>query len=117
MDSGLILTTEMMLVLGLIAFTVVMFTLEWVRADVIALLILVVLGITSLVVSHEIPETFRISDQVIILANGRIAAQGTPEQVRNSTDPLVVQFVEGQSDGPVRFHYPAQPFAADLGLG
>jgi len=73
------------------------------------------LGITSLVVSHEIPETFRISDQVIILANGRIAAQGTPEQVRNSTDPLVVQFVEGQSDGPVRFHYPAQPVEQDFG--
>ena len=65
------------------------------------------LGITSLVVSHEIPETFRISDQVIILANGRIAAQGTPDEVRNSTDPLVVQFVNGLSDGPVRFHYPA----------
>ena len=73
------------------------------------------LGITSLVVSHEIPETFRISDQVIILANGRIAAQGTPDEVRNSTDPLVVQFVNGQSDGPVRFHYPAVPVAQDFG--
>ena len=72
------------------------------------------LGITSLVVSHEIPETFRISDQVIILANGRIAAQGTPDEVRNSTDPLVVQFVNGQSDGPVRFHYPAVPVEQDF---
>jgi len=73
------------------------------------------LGITSLVVSHEIPETFRISDQVIILANGRIAAQGTPEEVRESTDPLVVQFVQGLSDGPVRFHYPAQTVEQDFG--
>ena len=73
------------------------------------------LGMTSLIVSHEIPETFHISDQVIILANGRIAAQGTPEEVRNSTDPLVVQFVNGQSDGPVRFHYPAPSVAQDFG--
>ena len=73
------------------------------------------LGMTSLIVSHEIPETFHISDQVIILASGRIAAQGSPEEVRNSTDPLVVQFVNGQSDGPVRFHYPAPSVAQDFG--
>ncbi len=72
------------------------------------------LGITSLVVSHEIPETFHISDQIIILANGRIAAQGTPEEVRNSTDPLVIQFVNGQSDGPVRFHYPGPSVEQDF---
>ena len=73
------------------------------------------LGMTSLIVSHEIPETFHIADQVIILANGRIAAQGTPEEVRNSTDPLVVQFVNGQSDGPVRFHYPGPSVEQDFG--
>jgi phospholipid/cholesterol/gamma-HCH transport system ATP-binding protein len=73
------------------------------------------LGITSLVVSHEIPETFHISDQIIILANGRIAAQGTPEEVRNSTDPLVVQYINALSDGPVRFHYPGPTAEQDFG--
>ncbi len=74
------------------------------------------LGITSLIVSHELPETFRISDQVIILANGGIAAQGTPEEVRQSEDPLVVQFVNGESDGPVHFHYPAPSAEQDYGV-
>lgn len=75
------------------------------------------LGITSLVVSHEIPETFAMADRVIVLANGRIAAQGTPEEVRESDDPLVHQFVHGLSDGPVRFHYPGPGVAQDFGGG
>jgi phospholipid/cholesterol/gamma-HCH transport system ATP-binding protein len=75
------------------------------------------LGITSLVVSHEIPETFRMADQVIVLANGRIAAQGTPEEVRQSEDPLVNQFVNALSDGPVQFHYPGPTVAQDFGGG
>ena len=73
------------------------------------------LGLTSLIVSHEIPETFRISDQIVILANGKIAAQGTPDAVRESTDPMVVQFVHGARDGPVRFHYPAPSVDEDFG--
>jgi phospholipid/cholesterol/gamma-HCH transport system ATP-binding protein len=72
------------------------------------------LGITSLVVSHEIPETFRMADQVIVLANGRIAAQGKPEEVRHSEDPLVRQFVNALSEGPVRFHYPGPTVAEDF---
>ncbi|MCI4440536.1 ABC transporter ATP-binding protein [Tibeticola sp.] len=72
------------------------------------------LGMTSLLVSHEIPETFRISDHVIILANGQVIAQGTPDEVRESSDPLVVQFVKGLPDGPVRFHYPAVSIAEDF---
>ena len=75
------------------------------------------LGITSLVVSHEIPETFHMSDQVIVLANGRIAAQGTPEQVRESSDPLVYQFVHALSDGPVQFQYPGPAVAQDFSGG
>jgi phospholipid/cholesterol/gamma-HCH transport system ATP-binding protein len=51
------------------------------------------LGITSIVVSHDLEETFRIADKVIILANGSIAAQGTPDEVSAPTDPLVHQFV------------------------
>jgi phospholipid/cholesterol/gamma-HCH transport system ATP-binding protein len=77
------------------------------------------LGITSIVVSHDLEETLRIADQVIILANGRIAAQGTPAQVMASDDPLVRQFVHAQPEGPVRFHYPGpsvdQDFSAGLG--
>jgi phospholipid/cholesterol/gamma-HCH transport system ATP-binding protein len=72
------------------------------------------MGLTSIVVSHDLDETFQIADQVIVLANGKIAAQGTPDEVRNSTDPLVHQFVSGQSDGPVRFHYPAPPIEQDF---
>jgi phospholipid/cholesterol/gamma-HCH transport system ATP-binding protein len=75
------------------------------------------LGITSLVVSHEIPETFHMSDQVIVLANGRIAAQGTPQQVRESSDPLVYQFVHALSEGPVQFHYPGPTVAQDYSGG
>ena len=72
------------------------------------------LGLTSVVVSHDLDETFAIADQVIILANGRIAAQGNPDEVRASTDPLVQQFVQAQSDGPVHFHYPAPSVADDF---
>ena len=74
------------------------------------------LGITSIVVSHDLEETFHIADQVIILANGGIAAQGTPHEVMNSTDPLVHQFVNAQREGPVEFHYPGPTAAADFGL-
>ncbi len=72
------------------------------------------LGLTSVIVSHDLDETFGIADQVIILANGRIAAQGSPDEVRCSTDPLVQQFVQAQSDGPVHFHYPAPSVAEDF---
>ncbi|MDB5967353.1 MAG: transporter ATP-binding protein, partial [Polaromonas sp.] len=73
------------------------------------------LGITSIVVSHDLEETFRIADRVIILANGGIAAQGTPDEVRNSADPLVHQFVNALSEGPVKFHYPGPEVADDFG--
>ena len=73
------------------------------------------LGITSIVVSHDLEETFRIADQVIILANGVVAAQGTPDEVRHSTDPLVHQFVNALSEGPVKFHYPGVDVETDFG--
>ena len=74
------------------------------------------LGLTTLLVSHDLDETFHIADQVIVLANGRIAAQGTPDQVRHSPDPLVHQFVTAAPEGPVRFHHPAPERANDFGL-
>lgn len=72
------------------------------------------MGLTSIIVSHDLEETFHIADQVIVLANGRIAAQGTPQEVRDSIDPLVHQFVNALPEGPVRFHYPAVPVDADF---
>lgn len=75
------------------------------------------MGLTSIVVSHDLDETFHIADQVIVLANGKIAAQGTPEQVRHSEDPLVKQFVNALPDGPVRFHHPGPSLEDDFGNG
>ena len=74
------------------------------------------LGITSIVVSHDVDETFMIADHVVFIANGHIAAQGTPAEMRATDDPLVRQFVRGEADGPVRFHYAAAPVADDFGL-
>ena len=74
------------------------------------------MGLTSIFVSHELEQTFAIADHVIILANGKIATQGTPDQVRQSTDPLVYQYVNALSDGPVRFHYPGPSVADDFGV-
>ena len=73
------------------------------------------LGLTSVIVSHDLDETFHIADQVIILANGRVVAQGTPSEVRQSTDPLVHQFVTASPEGPVQFHYPSVSLQEDFG--
>jgi phospholipid/cholesterol/gamma-HCH transport system ATP-binding protein len=75
------------------------------------------MGLTSIVVSHDLEETFHIADKVIILANGKIAAQGTPEEVRQSDNPLVHQFVNALPEGPVRFHYPAASVDTDFSQG
>jgi phospholipid/cholesterol/gamma-HCH transport system ATP-binding protein len=74
------------------------------------------LGLTSVVVSHDLHETFGIADRVVFVANGRVVAQGTPAELKASSDPLVQQFVQAQPDGPVRFHQPAVPVAQDFGL-
>jgi phospholipid/cholesterol/gamma-HCH transport system ATP-binding protein len=74
------------------------------------------LGISSIVVSHDLEETFSIADKVIILANGGIAAEGTPQEVMNSSNPLVHQFVNALSEGPVEFHYPGPDAETDFGL-
>jgi phospholipid/cholesterol/gamma-HCH transport system ATP-binding protein len=75
-------------------------------------------GATSLVVSHDVPECMAISDHVVLMApGGRIVAQGTPKELMDSADAEVRQFVRGEPDGPVKFHYPAPPMAEDFGLG
>jgi phospholipid/cholesterol/gamma-HCH transport system ATP-binding protein len=74
------------------------------------------LGATSIVVTHDVPETFAIADRVYLLGDGRVVAGGTPAELRASQDPYVAQFLHGSRDGPVRFHHPAPPIAEQLGL-
>jgi phospholipid/cholesterol/gamma-HCH transport system ATP-binding protein len=74
------------------------------------------LGVTSIVVSHDVDETFAIADHVIMLANGKVAAQGTPAELRACADPLIHQFVNALSEGPVPFHYPGVSVQDDFGV-
>jgi phospholipid/cholesterol/gamma-HCH transport system ATP-binding protein len=74
------------------------------------------MGLTSVIVSHDVAETFSIADHIVLLANSKIIAQGTPEEMRASDDPLVRQFVHAAPDGPVRFHYPAADAGHDFGV-
>ncbi len=71
-------------------------------------------GLTSIIVSHDVAETASIADYLYILANGRIMAEGTPQQVAASESAWVRQFMDGEPDGPVHYHYPAQPLEQDL---
>jgi phospholipid/cholesterol/gamma-HCH transport system ATP-binding protein len=73
------------------------------------------LGATSILVTHDIPETFEIADYVYFIANGMIAAEGTPDDLRASSDPFVKQFVSANPDGPVPFHYPGKSLSEDFG--
>jgi phospholipid/cholesterol/gamma-HCH transport system ATP-binding protein len=72
------------------------------------------LGITSVVVTHDIYESLKIVDYIYFVSAGRIVAKGTPDEVKSSSDPFVRQFVDGQSDGPVPFHYPAKALAEEF---
>lgn len=72
------------------------------------------LGVTSVVVSHDVPEVMSIADWVYILANGKVIASGTPDELRANPDPQVQQFLLGDADGPVPFRYPASPISEDL---
>jgi len=74
------------------------------------------MGCTCIIVSHDIDETVAISDYVYVLAEGRIIGQGTPEELMNSSDAMVRQFLQGLPDGPVPFHYPAPDYRQDLQL-
>jgi phospholipid/cholesterol/gamma-HCH transport system ATP-binding protein len=73
-------------------------------------------GATSLVVSHDVKECFLISDYVYVISAGRIVGHGTPADVQASDDPEVLQFIRGEPDGPVKFHYPAAAYGTDLGM-
>jgi phospholipid/cholesterol/gamma-HCH transport system ATP-binding protein len=74
------------------------------------------LGATSIVVSHDVMEAMQIVDYLYIIADGVIVGEGTPDDVRRSDLPYLRQFVQGEIDGPVPFHYPAPPYAEDVRL-
>ncbi|TMI45091.1 MAG: ATP-binding cassette domain-containing protein [Betaproteobacteria bacterium] len=72
------------------------------------------LGATSIIVTHDVQEALGVVDYVYFMAAGRVIAQGTPAEIRASSEPFVNQFVNGKSEGPVPFHYPAPDYGADL---
>ena len=74
------------------------------------------LGATSLLVTHDVEETFAIADYVYFIANGRIGAEGTPKELSRSADPFVRQFLDAAPDGPVPFHYPGKSLEEDFGM-
>jgi phospholipid/cholesterol/gamma-HCH transport system ATP-binding protein len=75
------------------------------------------LGLTSIIVSHDVHETASIADYIYVIADGKVVGHGTPEQVMNTDEPRVRQFIRGLPDGPVPFHYPAVDYRDDLLLG
>ena len=75
------------------------------------------LGATSIIVTHDVEEALEVVDYVYYLADGKMVAHGTPDEIRHSTDPLVRQFVFGEFDGPVAYQYPSRKLADDMRLG
>lgn len=72
------------------------------------------LGLTTVIVSHDVDETLSIADYIYMLANGQVIGEGTPEQLRASESPFVQQFLNGSPDGPVRFRYPASAYEEEV---
>jgi len=72
------------------------------------------LGITSIVVSHDLSETASIADYLYVVGDGQVLGQGTPQELMSSDNPRIRQFMTGEPDGPVPFHYPAPDFREDL---
>ena len=74
------------------------------------------LGATSIIVSHDIAECMHLVDYLYFISAGHIVGEGTPDEIRASTDPFVQQFLHGKTDGPVPFHYAGRPYPVDVGL-
>jgi phospholipid/cholesterol/gamma-HCH transport system ATP-binding protein len=72
------------------------------------------LGLTSIIVSHDVRETAAIADYIYVLSEGRVVGQGSPKELENSESAWVQQFMHGNADGPVHFHYPANDYITDL---
>lgn len=73
-----------------------------------------VLGVTSVVVSHDVEQISRIADYCYVVSGGKVIGEGTPEQLRHSDSALIQQFMSGGADGPVPFHYPASSYRDEL---
>jgi phospholipid/cholesterol/gamma-HCH transport system ATP-binding protein len=73
-----------------------------------------VLGLTSIVVSHDVQEISTVADNVFLLSGGKVVAQGTPQELKCYPSEIVRQFVGGLADGPVPFHYPAPDYFGEL---
>ena len=74
------------------------------------------LGATSIIVTHDVVESLQIVDYLYFVAEGRVVGEGTPAQIRATELPVVHQFIHGETDGPVPFHYPAPAYDVDVGL-
>ncbi|WP_438466206.1 ATP-binding cassette domain-containing protein [Marinomonas sp. PE14-40] len=74
-------------------------------------------GMTSVLVSHDVEESLSIADYAYILSGGAVVAQGTPDEIRNSSDERVRQFLGGLPDGPVPFHFDAMDYQEDMNMG
>ncbi len=72
------------------------------------------LQLTSVIVSHDIKETLAIADKIYIISQGRVVGYGSPQEIENSASPWISQFVHGEADGPVPFHYPATAYQDDM---
>jgi phospholipid/cholesterol/gamma-HCH transport system ATP-binding protein len=72
------------------------------------------LGLTSVVVSHDVTEVMSIADYIYIIAEKKIIGHGTPSEISKQTSPLVQQFIKGEADGPVPFHFPAASYQDEL---
>jgi phospholipid/cholesterol/gamma-HCH transport system ATP-binding protein len=72
------------------------------------------LSVTSIVVTHDVNEVLSIADYAYILADKRIIGEGTPAQIKDSDSELVQQFLKGNADGPVPFHFPAKDLASSF---
>jgi phospholipid/cholesterol/gamma-HCH transport system ATP-binding protein len=74
------------------------------------------LGITSVLVSHELAAVQQIADHVMLLSNGKVVAQGDPKTIADDGSPWTRQFFGGEPDGPIPFRYPAGDYATELGF-
>ncbi|MBI3222817.1 MAG: ABC transporter ATP-binding protein [Nitrosomonadales bacterium] len=74
------------------------------------------LGTSSIVVTYDLAESLKIVDYIYFLHDGVVAAQGTVDELTNSQDPIIHQFLHAEPDGPISFQFPSQPYAEDLNL-
>jgi phospholipid/cholesterol/gamma-HCH transport system ATP-binding protein len=72
------------------------------------------LGITSIIVSHDVQEVGSIADRSYLLAGGKVVAVGTTAELKATESPAVRQFMDGSADGPVPYHYPADDYRQSL---